>query len=301
MTHVSLPRMALAIVLAPVLAAAALACADPASAGAAGARAQAAELRALKQRLDRLAEQGKAGDAQYWYIDHARGKVHIAVLRGADDSVTRGFAGSTPDARTITSVIDRPVTPYVGTVAHAPAAGRARRSGPVYGGQQITAGDSYCSTGFNVGAGPAGRVLTAGHCYRYGPSWYLGGDHLGEITRLRYPGGDVSEITPEPGWRLTGSVLQSDGSYQEIDSTAQVRLGQRLCKTGARTGTSCGVVYALDATADYGDGPIHGLAVTDLYAAEGDSGGPVYAGGTAIGLVSGGPQGGGPALVYPLY
>ncbi|RBQ19720.1 hypothetical protein DP939_13415 [Spongiactinospora rosea] len=280
--------------------AAALACAGPAPAGAAGAQAQAAELRALKLRLDRLAEQGRAGDAQYWYIDHARGKLHIAVLRGADDAVTRGFAGSAAESRTITSVIGRPLAPYVGRAAHAPAS-RTRRSGPVYGGQQITTGDAFCSTGFTVGAGRADRLLTAGHCYRYGSSWYLGGHHLGEITRLRYPGGDVSEITPEPGWRLTGSVLQSDGTYQRIGSAGQVHLGQRLCKTGARTGTSCGVVYALDATADYGDGPVHGLAVTDLYAAEGDSGGPVYAGGTAIGLVSGGPQGGGPALINPLY
>ncbi|MDF5756138.1 S1 family peptidase [Spongiactinospora sp. TRM90649] len=290
-----------------VLALSTLACSLPAAASAEPARAAASprELAELKERLDRLAEQGRAGQAQYWYIDHRAGKVHIAVLRGSLDPTTRLFTTAGPPALTRTVTVSEPVTGFVGTaraagqVSRPAATALATRAAPVYGGQRITSGDTYCSTGFNVtDRGGRPRVLTAGHCANLGRSWSYQGLWLGDITGVNYPGGDLSEITPAGGWDLPSAVREENGDIQRIGPLRRPYLDQRLCKTGATSGTTCGRVTALDATANYGDGPVYGLALTTVYAAEGDSGGSVYEGDTGVALVSGGPRGGGSAFVF---
>ncbi|MCG5218625.1 S1 family peptidase [Streptosporangium soli] len=274
-------------------------------ASAAAATGTAPELEALKQRLDRLAEQGKAGKAQYWYIDTAARKVHVAVLRGGADLATTSFLEAGRPGLTVTRMIAAPVTPFVGTTKGTTKPGTtkpgtATRAAPtVYGGQQITAGDVYCSTGFNVDRGGRMRTLTAGHCRKLSVSWNLDGRRFGDITAYNYPGGDVSEITPEADWQLASAVRRSDGSIQPINSLGRPSLNQRLCKTGATTGTTCGVVTALDVTVNYGDGPVYGLAQTTVQAGPGDSGGSVYDSTRAIALISGGPRGGGESFVYP--
>ncbi|MFD0884155.1 S1 family peptidase [Streptosporangium algeriense] len=260
-------------------------------------------LTALKKQLDRLAEQGKAGNAQYWYVDTAEGKVRIAVLKGPLDVTTRSFLTTGPPNLTSTFTVDKPVTPYVATATaplQPPMTGSTSLAGTVYGGQRITAqSGAYCTTGFNASRSGQPYVLTAGHCRKAGVAWSLAGQFLGNITAFSYPGRDISEITPAAGWQQAGAVRQADGSIQQITQFARPSISQRLCKTGATTGTTCGTVTSLNVTANYGDGPVYGLALTTVHAAEGDSGGSVYAGSTGIALISGGPRGGGNAFVYP--
>ncbi|GLW11318.1 hypothetical protein Misp01_64460 [Microtetraspora sp. NBRC 13810] len=253
---------------------------------------------ALKKQLDRLAEQGKAGGAQYWYIDTAEGKIRIAVLKGPLDLTTRSFLAAGAPNLTSTFTVDEPVTPYVATTT-APVTGSTGQAGTVYGGQRIVSGNAYCSTGFNVSKDGQPRVLTAGHCHKFGTSWSLDGLRLGDITHFRYPGGDISEISPVAGWQLAAAVRQADGSIQQITQFGRPSINQSLCKTGATTGTTCGTVLRLDVTANYGEGPVYGLALTSVQANAGDSGGSVYDGATAVALISGGPRGGGNALVFP--
>ena len=49
-----------------------------------------------------------------------------------------------------------------------------------------------------------------------------------------------------------------------------------------------GTVTQLNATVNYAEGSVSGLIRTTVCAEGGDSGGPLYAGGTAYGLTSGG-------------
>ncbi|MER7133120.1 S1 family peptidase [Streptosporangium saharense] len=261
-------------------------------------------LTALKKQLDRLAEHGKAGNAQYWYIDTAEGKVRIAVLKGPLDVTTSSFLTTGPPNLTSTFTVDEPVRPYVATATaplHPPMTGSTSLAGTVYGGRQITTqSGAYCTTGFNATRNGRPSVLTAGHCRKAGITWGLAGQLLGDITAFTYPGGDISYITPTAGWQQPSAVRQADGSIQPITQFGRPSINQRLCKTGATTGTTCGTVTGLDVTTNYGDGPVYGLALTTVHAAEGDSGGSVYESSTGVALISGGPAGGGGALVYPL-
>jgi hypothetical protein len=58
--------------------------------------------------------------------------------------------------------------------------------------------------------------------------------------------------------------------------------------SAASGGTSCGRVFATDVTVTYRDGPTVRHLANALYCtSRGDSGGPIFAGNTAYGIVSG--------------
>lgn len=263
------------------------------------------ELEVLKGQLDALAEQGKAGGAQFWYVDRGKMKLQLAILITAIDPVTTAFlavANVRPELVIVTR-IDTPIDPFVGQAE--PGIGPEAihpAAGTIYGGTMITAsGGGYCTSGFNA-QNPGGEavVLTAGHCVKAGVSnWTAGGSELGSITDYNYPRADWSAITPVSGWSMPNAVQTADG-VQQISAWSTPRVGGPVCKVGATSGTTCGSVTAVDVTVNYGDGVIYGLAQTNVHAQEGDSGGSVYDGSTAVALISGGPKGGGNAFVQPL-
>ena len=264
------------------------------------------ELEVLKGQLDALAEQGKAGGAQFWYVDRDAMKLQLAVLTTALDPVTTAFlavANARPELVTVVR-IDVPVEPFVGwsEAAVQPAAIRPA-AGTLYGGMKITASNGgYCTSGFNAQNNSTGKVaiLTAGHCTKAGISnWTVGGSALGNITDYNYPRADWSAITPVAGWSTPNAVQTANG-VQQISAWSAPKVGESVCKAGATSGTTCGSVTALNVTVNYSDGPIYGLAQTNVFAKEGDSGGSVYDSSTAVALISGGPKGGGNAFVQPL-
>ncbi|MGO4429414.1 S1 family peptidase, partial [Streptomyces sp. MCAF7] len=90
--------------------------------------------------------------------------------------------------------------------------------------------------------------------------------------------------------RYSGSVTPAGtvGS-QDITSAANPTVGQTVTRRGSTTGIHSGRVTALNATVNYGNGDIvYGMIQTTVCAEPGDSGGPLYAGSTALGLTSGG-------------
>ncbi|HEX4864710.1 MAG TPA: S1 family peptidase [Acidimicrobiales bacterium] len=264
------------------------------------------ELEVLKGQLDALAEQGKAGGAQFWYVDRDTMKLELSVLVTALDPVTAAFlavANARPELVTVTR-IDTPVEPFVGRrEAGVQPAAILPAAGTLYGGTKITASNGgYCTSGFNAQNRTTGKaaVLTAGHCTKAGVSnWTAGGSALGNITDYNYPRADWSSITPVDGWSLPAAVQTANG-VQQISAWSTPRVGQPVCKVGATSGTTCGRVTAINVTVNYGDGAIYGLAQTNVLAKEGDSGGSVYDSSTAVALISGGPKGGGNAFVQPL-
>ncbi|HJZ38571.1 MAG TPA: S1 family peptidase, partial [Solirubrobacterales bacterium] len=174
---------------------------------------------------------------------------------------------------------------------------------PIRGGVYIerTTGAVSCTAGFNATSLQNGShyVLTAGHCYRAAAAWLAResdgtSQYLGEVEQGVFPGSDYSKIKVansywEAGW--TSQVTTwGTGETVPITTESASYLGESVCHSGWKSGTSCGVVTALDKTIGYPEGVVYHL--TEASGASwctepGDSGGPVWGGNTAVGLISG--------------
>ncbi len=65
-------------------------------------------------------------------------------------------------------------------------------------------------------------------------------------------------------------------------------MGQRIFRSGSTSGLRDGEVTALDVTVNYPEGTVGGLIESDVCAEPGDSGGPMFSEGIALGVTSGG-------------
>ncbi|HET8641744.1 MAG TPA: S1 family peptidase [Pseudonocardiaceae bacterium] len=147
-----------------------------------------------------------------------------------------------------------------------------------------------CTLGFNV---TGGFAVTAGHCAGPGTYWYKenNGLPIGPAVGSSFPGDDFGLIRNDGEMRQRGDVQAYDAGIQDITGAATPSAGQSVCKSGRTTQRTCGTVLRTDVTVNYPQGAVFGLVETNLCAAPGDSGGPLYAGSTALGLTSGGTLG----------
>ena len=100
--------------------------------------------------------------------------------------------------------------------------------------------------------------------------------------------------------RYTNTSITKTGG---ITSAANPTVGQSVTRRGSTTGTHSGTVTGLNATVHYAEGTVKGMIRTNVCAEGGDSGGPLYAGNTALGLTSGGSgncQSGGITFFQPV-
>ncbi|MFJ9844072.1 S1 family peptidase [Kitasatospora sp. NPDC101155] len=206
-------------------------------------------------------------DGTAWYVDQDAGRVVVT----ADSTVSPAglaklmrAAGPTADTLTIHRVAGA-FTPLL-------AAGDA-----VYG-------DKYrCSLGFNVSSGSTHYVLTAGHCGNVAGTWYTDKDHttlIGPTVSSTFPDHDYALV------RYDNNALEHPGGFT---SAPNAYVGEQVTRTGSTSGTHTGTVTGLNATVRYtGGDTVRGLIQTDVCAEPGDSGGPLYEGGKALGLTSGG-------------
>jgi DNA-binding beta-propeller fold protein YncE/phosphodiesterase/alkaline phosphatase D-like protein len=173
----------------------------------------------------------------------------------------------------------------------------------------MSGGNEHCTAGFKAIGNVYGNrfMLTAGHC---GVAWldwesrdstntshYVGHVDSGAAT---YPGGDWAAVRVNgygkwweesyPSWP---SVVVYWGGEQNIpiQTESASYLGEYVCHSGTESGSSCGYVTAFDKTQSYGgDPPVYHLTEvsgSSFVAIPGDSGGPVWAGNTALGILSG--------------
>ncbi|MEU5942189.1 S1 family peptidase [Micromonospora sp. NPDC047548] len=157
----------------------------------------------------------------------------------------------------------------------------------ISGGDAIYGGGYRCSLGFNVRSGSTYYFLTAGHCTNLSASWYANSalsTKLGDRTGTSFPGNDYGIV------RYTNTSIAIDGSVgsQDITAAGDAYVGQSVTRRGSTTGTHGGTVTGLNATVRYAEGTVRGMIATNVCAEGGDSGGPLYAGSTALGLTSGG-------------
>ncbi|MBC2907735.1 S1 family peptidase [Streptomyces cupreus] len=150
-----------------------------------------------------------------------------------------------------------------------------------------------CSAGFNVTDGQRDFILTAGHCGPNGSVWFTdtrGREQVGSTVRQSFPGGDFSLVRYASGDAGDGAdvVAIGDGQGVRITGAGDPSVGQRVFRSGSTSGLRDGTVTALNATVNYPEGTVTGLIETNVCAEPGDSGGPMFSEGIALGLTSGG-------------
>jgi DNA-binding beta-propeller fold protein YncE len=150
-------------------------------------------------------------------------------------------------------------------------------------------------------------VLTAGHCVTEYADWRSFdsggvGHYLGHVEGASFPGDDYAAIRVngygnwwEEGPTWTPTVVYWGGNQNlPISSESSSYLNEAICHSGSNTGSSCGVVRKVDLTVSYPRGSVHHLteAAGEQYLqGPGDSGGPIWSGETAVGMLSGGING----------
>ncbi|MDR1426898.1 MAG: S1 family peptidase [Bifidobacteriaceae bacterium] len=241
--------------------------------------------------IDQLADHGIApGDVQ---VTHANA-ISVAV-DGAAEARAVAALGATPMARAHrpTDAVSAPV--------------KALSEAVPTGSKFVNAAYHACTLGF-WGYDSQNRpvALTAGHCARNAP---------GGVSRmaLTNPWSEVGTIANETfgsfhlgmyGSGYDASLVLADGEQEEVGYvdvvgeagpqsvpvtgwTAPV-VGASVCKSGARTGWTCGVITDLPkdfVVTDDGLPTVSGFS-TSMCSASGDSGSPILTGTYAVGILS---------------
>lgn len=177
----------------------------------------------------------------------------------------------------------------------------------------LAGGDAYasksgnmsmrCSLGFNGTLN--GRVvnISAGHCNPNIPAsgtaaaapvhelaqFEALGPKVGSFLRSRLDNHDWSIIAIDDAAksRFENNAVRVPGNVPVgIDGTARPVVGAPVCKSGARTGFSCGVVSSVDQDVSVGDRTLTDSFSTNICALPGDSGGAVVSGNKALGVSS---------------
>ncbi|WP_181811046.1 S1 family peptidase [Streptomyces ipomoeae] len=190
---------------------------------------------------------------------------------------------------------------------------RMERTGGAYtmrlnGAQPIFGTGGRCSIGFNVTDGENEFMLTAGHCGPAGSVWFSdnqGRQEIGRTTESNFPGADYSlvQYLEDAPSNSSNVVAVGDGRGVRITSVGEAAVGQRVFRSGSTSGFRDGEVTGLDATVNYPEGTVTGLIETTVCAEPGDSGGPLFSEGVALGVTSGGNgdcQEGGTTFFQPL-
>ncbi len=203
--------------------------------------------------------------------------------------------------------------PDFSAIEFAPALDLYNGQGYVWENQDGTA--NQCSVGF-VGyevASGARQLATAGHCLQgmgriLGQTRFLNqsrpgdGGSFGAPIGLPVPGSgqfgggydtgliaaSAAGVVTQPSvltWGGGAGAPTSSAPLPVTDQSAAIR-GADLCKSGSRTGWSCGTVLSVDETVSVSGSNVNTI-VTDACVQPGDSGGAAMSGRRAVGVVSG--------------
>ena len=145
-------------------------------------------------------------------------------------------------------------------------------------------------------------TITAGHCdpnrAQAGTRWasqvhqLIGdnlGQHLGSFEKTVLDGSDYALIRPTSdaaGRFENNGVRVPFAAPLPITGVADPVVGAPVCKSGLRTGYSCGVVTATGQNVEIGHRLLENGFSTNLCALQGDSGGTLVTGTLALGISS---------------
>ncbi|HST49545.1 S1 family peptidase [Jatrophihabitans sp.] len=193
-----------------------------------------------------------------------------------------------------------------GTLLLAPA--DAAAAAGVQGGDAVYSGQYRCTLAFNVrDANGAYYFIASGHCgASVGSVWYSNSTHttaLGTTFAVSSLGGGIVIVKYPAGVVPPGSVDLHNGSSQDITTAVDPYVGEAAKRSGSTTGVHSGSVTGVNVTVNYPEGTVTGLIRTNICAEGGDTGGPLFDGTKALGVLvsaSGNCSSGGTTFYEPI-
>ncbi|GLZ30013.1 hypothetical protein Lesp02_22030 [Lentzea sp. NBRC 105346] len=166
----------------------------------------------------------------------------------------------------------------------------------VKGGDGWHNGTARCSVAFSVtGAGGRRAFITAGHCTPTAGATARSTTTLTTMGSVSGGGhfdkrGDYGKVDVTSAEFVLTPLVNGYGKGDvTIRGAREAAVGTSVCKSGSTTKITCGQITAKNVTVNYGNGVIvEGLTRATACTNPGDSGGAVYAGDQAQGIVSGG-------------
>jgi streptogrisin D len=205
-----------------------------------------------------------------WGIDPVEDKVVVT----ADPTVSAANLGQLAAVAKLAGAamrISRATTPIMPAIA---------------GGDRIVGSiNGECSLGFNVVRPNGNRFfLTAGHCAGFRMPTFV--KPPATTVQWSYPGDDMALVRYDGDTPSPGDVDLYDGRFKPMNSAAKPYVGQWVKKSGKTTFVTNGQVLGIDQTINTQDGRLHDMIRTDVCSEGGDSGGPLFSGDVALGLLS---------------
>ncbi|MEU3254286.1 carbohydrate-binding protein [Streptomyces sp. NPDC006997] len=231
------------------------------------------ELRAVREKLDAVADDAATDRTPVWYVDVPGNRV---VVQAADRAAANAFV--------------KAAGVQGSGVAVRVSAQRPRLMADIVGGDAYYIDDTArCSIGFSVTKGERQGFVSAGHCGKAGART-TGHDKAaqGTFQASTFPGKDMSWVGVNAEWTASADVKGEDGKKVQVGGSVQALVGASVCRSGSTTGWRCGTVEQHDASVSYAQGTVNGLTQTTVCAERGDSGGPYLSGAQAQGVTSGG-------------
>jgi streptogrisin D len=153
-------------------------------------------------------------------------------------------------------------------------------------------GGRICTGGFNAADSSGARYLiTAGHCVIGGKYWwerYYGGEYLGKAVHHRFGGKDFAVIKYLNSNVTAPGIVKVNGSDQQITTSRYAYDGEPVKRVGTSSSDLVGEVLVPSTTVTIDGVVLTDMIKTSLCALGGDSGGPLFRGTTALGVLSGG-------------
>ncbi|MFJ4467752.1 S1 family peptidase [Streptomyces sp. NPDC089424] len=178
-----------------------------------------------------------------------------------------------------------------GSASHAGAPLAQQLAVSVRGGDTLYSNGIRCTVGFNARSGTAMYALLSGRCAQGAHTWYADAAltvAVGVTAGVSFPGNDYASIRyTNTAVAYPGEVSLGATGSRDITGAANPYVGQSICHVGRTSGYRCGTVQAVNVTVNYGGGTVHGLFRSTVCSEPGDTGGPAFSGGTAVGIIVG--------------
>ncbi|WP_340673697.1 S1 family peptidase [Brevibacillus agri] len=172
---------------------------------------------------------------------------------------------------------------------------------PIQAGLSIVNTDAgkFCTSAFSAQIGTKFYVLTAGHCAESDTDKFSqGGPRFGKVADYNFGGNVDSAIikldegSKDATYYLFGNSKSKLYAINEVQKTKNETVGDAVCISGATTQTvKCGTLktknWKGDVLTHSGDKVyLSGMRQATYTSTRGDSGAPIFLGGTAIGIHS---------------
>ena len=217
-------------------------------------------------------------------VDIPANLVRVGVDRSNYETTVTNLEDRFPGAPLAVEPSDPPIA--------AACTGRLNCSPPMRAGVKIT-DPAGCTSNFMATAGAINYVLTAGHCGAVGNNFKHNGASIGVADKTAFKNGGFADALRI---KLNNANLKSNLLYVTLTTQRPITsvmplngdvVGSPVCASGYVTEFFCGAVTDVDADGLYSENNfvIKHMQIASIQVRLGDSGGPVFYGNKAMGVI----------------